>query len=136
MAVLRPHRQHGAGSLVLEGLLAWAREAGLAECYLYAQTHALTFYHRHGFEEEGFVFYEAGIPHLTMRRPAANPIRCLLDSRAQRFHAFLKLLRMSRRELWIDAPTPDFGGGPMDTVLTEIKRLAHQNRDPTIRILT
>ncbi|MHB1545002.1 MAG: GNAT family N-acetyltransferase [Gammaproteobacteria bacterium] len=136
MAVLSTHRQRGAGSLILNALLVWAQEAGLTECYLHAQTHALAFYHRHGFMEEGFVFYEAGIPHLTMRRPAANPILALLDSRQERFQGFLRLLRMSRREISIDAPIPDFGAGPVDALFTEIKRLAQQNREPAIRILT
>jgi predicted GNAT family N-acyltransferase len=136
MAVLGTHRMRGAGSLVLEGLLDWAREAGLTECYLPAQTHALAFYHRHGFVEEGFVFYEAGIPHLTMRRPANRPMLSLLGSRAGRFNAILRLVRMCRQELLIDAANPDFGTGPVDALLTEIGRLARQSREPVIRILT
>ncbi len=136
MAVLCTHRRRGAGSLVLEGLLEWAREIGLADCHLHAQTHALAFYHRHGFLEEGFVFYEAGIPHLTMRRPTAQSILGTLDSRTARSQAFLRLLRMSLREIWIDCPPPDLATGWVDAALSEIKRLAHQNREPAIRILT
>lgn len=135
MAVLKAHRGKGAGSLVLEALLAWAGEIGLSECYLHAQTHAVTFYHRHGFLEEGFVFYEAGIPHLTMRRPAATPIVCPIDSLKTRFTAWQRLLWMTRRELVIDAAIPDWGEGPGEEVLAEIQRVALAHREPTLRIL-
>ncbi|WP_298181016.1 GNAT family N-acetyltransferase [Saccharomonospora sp.] len=42
--------------------------AGDAECVLDAQTYATGFYARFGFEPEGEVFLEDGIPHITMRR--------------------------------------------------------------------
>jgi len=52
-----------------QALIAEAARRGLNEVALNAQTHALDFYLRHGFEPVGEVFMEAGIPHRAMRRP-------------------------------------------------------------------
>jgi len=68
MAVLRAWRNRGVGAALLEFLLAEARRRGMPEVVLNAQTHALPFYARHGFIAEGPEFFEAGIPHQTMRR--------------------------------------------------------------------
>ena len=68
MAVLRAARGAGVGGAVLQALIAEAARSGLREVALNAQTHALAFYLRHGFEAVGEVFMEAGIPHRAMRR--------------------------------------------------------------------
>ena len=68
MAVLRAARGAGVGGAVLQALIAEAARRGLREVALNAQTHALAFYLRHGFEAVGEVFMEAGIPHRAMRR--------------------------------------------------------------------
>ena len=68
MAVLREARGAGVGGAVLQALIAEAARRGLNEVALNAQTHALDFYLRHGFEPVGEVFMEAGIPHRAMRR--------------------------------------------------------------------
>lgn len=68
MAVLRTARGAGVGGAVLQALIAEAARRGLREVALNAQTHALAFYRRHGFEAVGEVFMEAGIPHRAMRR--------------------------------------------------------------------
>lgn len=68
MAVLRECRSAGVGGAILEGLVEEARRRGMRNVVLSAQTHALGFYRRHGFKEEGPVFEEAGIPHQAMRR--------------------------------------------------------------------
>jgi predicted GNAT family N-acyltransferase len=68
MAVLKEWRGHGVGSLLLKSLLEKARERGHAEVILSAQTHAVPFYRKHGFAEEGAEYMEAGIPHRDMRR--------------------------------------------------------------------
>ena len=69
MAVLAGWRGLGVGSAVLEALLEEAGRRGLREAVLHAQTHAAGFYLRFGFAPEGGEFEEAGIPHVTMRRP-------------------------------------------------------------------
>lgn len=68
MAVLKESRARGIGGAILASLVAEARRRGMQEVVLAAQTHALGFYHKHGFREAGAVFEEAGIPHQEMRR--------------------------------------------------------------------
>jgi predicted GNAT family N-acyltransferase len=68
MAVLRPYRRHGAGRALLRALVEAARGRNDAEVLLSAQVHALGFYRAEGFEPEGAVYEEAGIPHQAMRR--------------------------------------------------------------------
>ena len=68
MAVLIPWRRRGVGSAILMRFVAAAHDRGLHVMRLHAQTHAVAFYARHGFESEGEEFLEAGIPHVAMRR--------------------------------------------------------------------
>lgn len=68
MAVLSDARGTGAGMALLQALMRAARERGHVEAVLSAQTHAVAFYRKAGFVEEGAVYEEAGIPHVDMRR--------------------------------------------------------------------
>lgn len=68
MAVLARWRGRGIGGALLERLIEAAAGRGDSEVALSAQTHALNFYRAHGFTEEGEEFFDAGIPHRTMRR--------------------------------------------------------------------
>lgn len=68
MAVLSPWRGTGAGSRLLLALIDAARARGDREVALNAQMHAVPFYRRHGFVEEGEPFDDAGIEHIAMRR--------------------------------------------------------------------
>ncbi|MDH3319192.1 MAG: GNAT family N-acetyltransferase [Betaproteobacteria bacterium] len=68
MAVLKEWRACGLGGAILVCLVAEARRRGTQAVVLSAQTHALGFYRKHGFREEGPIFEEAGIPHQEMRR--------------------------------------------------------------------
>lgn len=67
MAVLASHRDVGAGGMLLEYIIAHAREMGGTEIVLSAQERAVPFYERHGFAREGDWYDEVGIPHLWMR---------------------------------------------------------------------
>ncbi|MCY4143817.1 MAG: GNAT family N-acetyltransferase [Gammaproteobacteria bacterium] len=67
MAVLEPHRGSGIGRQLLECAVAKALQLNFAEIFLHAQTHALDFYSRNGFEVYGEEFDDAGIPHRAMR---------------------------------------------------------------------
>lgn len=67
IAVLREWRGQGVGDALLASMLAAARERGFDTALLNAQVQALDFYRRHGFEAEGDVFLDAGIPHRAMR---------------------------------------------------------------------
>ena len=66
MAVLKDRRGTGVGASILEFLIVAARNRGMDECYMNAQSHALAFYERHGFEARGESFLEADIPHHRM----------------------------------------------------------------------
>jgi predicted GNAT family N-acyltransferase len=68
MAVLASWRGRGVGAALLARLTDLARETGLRQVVLNAQTHALPFYARQGFIARGPVFTEAGIPHREMVR--------------------------------------------------------------------
>ncbi|MDP9610675.1 GNAT family N-acetyltransferase [Streptomyces hygroscopicus] len=70
LAVTRAARGTGLGAELVRAVEAEARRRGLDEVYLEAQTHALGFYERLGYEAYGAEFDEgSGIPHRAMRRP-------------------------------------------------------------------
>jgi len=66
VAVLPQYRGTGVGSLIMGHLVNHATESGFTRVYLHAQTAAEGFYARLGFQAEGPVFDECGIPHLRM----------------------------------------------------------------------
>lgn len=68
MAVLADRRRGGLGGRVLEALIEAARQRGHDRVMLSAQVHALSFYRGHGFEAEGQVYDDVGIPHQDMTR--------------------------------------------------------------------
>ncbi len=68
MAVLKPHRRQGVGSVILLTLMGLAGERGVRAVSLAGQLHAIPFYERFGFVARGDVFVEAGIEHRTMER--------------------------------------------------------------------
>lgn len=68
MAVLKQNRQSGIGSKILEKLLSIAESKKMKTVFLHSQVDAVGFYKKFGFEEEGDVFDDAGIPHLKMTR--------------------------------------------------------------------
>ena len=69
MAVDRVVRGQRWGRMVLDALVQAAQARGDAEVTLHAQRSAEGFYRRAGFEVQGEPFEEAGIAHITMRRP-------------------------------------------------------------------
>jgi predicted GNAT family N-acyltransferase len=68
MAVLAGWRGRGVGAALLMHLIELARHKRYARVVLNAQTHAMKFYSRFGFEPYGDVFDDAGIPHQAMQR--------------------------------------------------------------------
>lgn len=66
MAVLPEWRGRGVGWTMLETLIALARTQGLSEISLSAQTHAIPFYERAGFQVCSEIYDDAGIPHRDM----------------------------------------------------------------------
>lgn len=68
LAVLAAARGSGAGSALLEALVAEARRRGFERAHLHAQTHARGFYLRHGFHDDGPLLWDAGIEHQPMTK--------------------------------------------------------------------
>lgn len=66
MAVLKDWRGHGVGRALLHTLLDLAARQGLSRVTLSAQTHAVGFYERAGFQVVDEPFMDAGIPHRKM----------------------------------------------------------------------
>ena len=73
MAVLPEWRGKGVGDALMVALMDEARALGWPEVSLNAQTHAIPFYARHGFDVMGEEFMEAGIPHRKMRKALGAP---------------------------------------------------------------
>ncbi len=66
MAVLNDWRGHGVGRALVSRLLDEASAKGLSRVCLAAQTYALGFYQKQGFQVVGESFLDAGIPHRMM----------------------------------------------------------------------
>lgn len=66
VAVLPEWRNKKVGSALLEALLDYARSQQIARVEAAAQVEAMPFYQRFGFEAEGEVFMDAGMPHRKM----------------------------------------------------------------------
>jgi predicted GNAT family N-acyltransferase len=68
MAVLAGARKSGVGTRLMERAVDIARSMNVTDITLHAQLTAKTFYGKLGYLEEGDVFEEAGIAHVSMRR--------------------------------------------------------------------
>ena len=68
MAVLAADRKAGIGSRLMDRAAEIARTMNIRDIELHAQLTARPFYARLGYREEGDVFEEAGIAHVTMRK--------------------------------------------------------------------
>jgi predicted GNAT family N-acyltransferase len=68
LAVTQDARRLGVGAALVRAIEDAARARGLAAVDLHAQTHALGFYERLGYEAYGPEFPDAGMPHRAMRR--------------------------------------------------------------------
>ncbi|MFD4317580.1 GNAT family N-acetyltransferase [Streptomyces sp. NPDC058548] len=68
LAVSQAARGLGVGAALVRGIEDVARERGLTAVDLHAQTHALGFYERLGYEAYGPEFPDADMPHRAMRR--------------------------------------------------------------------
>ncbi|MFF7975496.1 GNAT family N-acetyltransferase [Streptomyces sp. NPDC007905] len=68
LAVAQAARGLGVGVALVRAIEEAARARDLAAVDLHAQTHALGFYERLGYEAYGPEFPDAGIPHRAMRR--------------------------------------------------------------------
>jgi predicted GNAT family N-acyltransferase len=71
MAVLAAKRRNGIGSALMDRAHEVLQGMNVKEITLHAQLSAKEFYARLGYREEGEVFEEAGIPHMSMRKVLA-----------------------------------------------------------------
>lgn len=73
--MLTIYRQKGLGRKIMECVIHHAKSTGFKELRLHAQTHAINFYMRLGFQVCSDVFEEAEMPHIKMKLLlSANPV--------------------------------------------------------------
>ena len=72
MAVLAKFRGKGVGKQILRKLVELAASQGAREIILHSQVSAIPFYEKLGFQAQGNVYDEAGIPHRNMMLTLAN----------------------------------------------------------------
>lgn len=139
MAVLIRARKNGVGSQVLRTIIEAAAQRQLREIYLHAQIQALPFYEKLGFVAEGPEFYDANIPHRTMRLILRQQHR--LGSDAGRFSVnnravtALELAQQSRRHLRLLSHTLDHELFDNENFADAISQLARNSRLSHIRLL-
>ncbi len=66
ICVLSSNRKNGAGRIIVDKLEELAIQQGVSKLKLNAQTHAISFYEKLGYEVVSDEFMDAGIPHVTM----------------------------------------------------------------------
>lgn len=138
MAVLREQRGRGIGAALLSAVIARADVLGRRELFLHAQSHAIPFYERFGFEAFGPEFLEAGIPHRTMRR-TLRPRRLGEDggrfSARDRAAVALDLARQCGRQLRLCSPDLDHALFDNDAFAAALSELARRHRQSEVRML-
>lgn len=145
MAVLAPWRGRGVGGMILQRLLEQARRQRMDTVYLHGQVPVLEFYARYGFQADGEVFEEAGIPHRLMRialgreEPATEGegigTRRVVSGKQEFATAVADVAAVASRSLAIF--TPDLEHGVYDTreFLEAVKRLVLSRTHARIRVL-
>lgn len=68
IAVIKAYRGRSIGDFLVRMMVRRAFDFGANEVFLNAQTSAIGFYKKLGFEEVGDIFYEADIEHIRMTR--------------------------------------------------------------------
>lgn len=142
IAVVKEWRGKQVGDAIMQHLIQVARELGMKESVLHAQTYAIPFYQRFGYRAEGREFIEAGIPHQKMRlvlvptaagdaSPEVRRVRSWEQCRA----AALEIAKLARYRLVIMTPDlePGLYGSP--EFRDELRRIARSSRFAQVRIL-
>ena len=89
---------------MLLALIEQARHRGWREVSLHAQTPAIEFYLRHGFQPYGDRFWEAGIEHQSMRRMLGGP--SAIDHRDTAIATIVDIIDDARRSPLALHPRP------------------------------
>ncbi|WP_080849219.1 GNAT family N-acetyltransferase [Cytobacillus gottheilii] len=66
ICVMKEARKGGSGKRIMMSIEQYAADQGLTKLKLNAQTHAIPFYEKLGYEAVSEEFLDAGIPHRTM----------------------------------------------------------------------
>lgn len=74
VAILKSHRGHGFGALLLQTVLKELPQDGFSRAILGSQISALGFYEKLGFEAFGPIYDDAGIPHRDMEIALDPPL--------------------------------------------------------------
>lgn len=150
MAVLAEWRGRGVGDAMLVALMDRARALGWTEVKLNAQSSAVDFYARQGFQVYGDRFMEAGIEHQAMRRslePLAGPERPPARPRgpsvpAEEFEglseatqATLRLVDDARRELFVFSRDLDPVLYAQPAVIEAFRRFATAGRGGVVQLI-
>ncbi|WP_343581188.1 GNAT family N-acetyltransferase [Acinetobacter sp.] len=69
VAVLKAYRGQGLGQMIMQEILAYARQQQREFLHLSSQVHAISFYEQFGFAVQGEAYDECGIPHIEMIMP-------------------------------------------------------------------
>jgi predicted GNAT family N-acyltransferase len=149
MAVLAEWRGRGVGESILKALLDQARALGYPAIEVHAQTHAIRFYEKFGFEAYGDEFVECAIAHRMMRielapaerrilaalPPKPEPRVLVADDRDQAVAAIVDLLADAAHEIAIYTRDLDPGLLDVPPILDAIKRIALSGRRARVRIV-
>ncbi|PLS16012.1 GNAT family N-acetyltransferase [Bacillus sp. M6-12] len=68
ICVLSDSRVKGAGRAIMDHIEEYAKEKGVQKLKLNAQTHAIPFYEKLGYDTVSEEFLDAGIPHKAMEK--------------------------------------------------------------------
>jgi predicted GNAT family N-acyltransferase len=68
ICVLKDYRKSGSGKAIMDKIEDFAKAEGFSSVKLNAQTHAIPFYSKLGYEIISDEFLDAGIPHRTMKK--------------------------------------------------------------------
>lgn len=133
MAVLKAWRGRGIGDAMLLALIDEAQQRGWREVSLNAQVSAIDFYGRHGFQDYGERFWEAGIEHQAMRRRLTGPTA--VEDRDTAVGTVAALVDASRRHLWVYSRELDPGLFDAPLVVEALRRFGTAGRGNEARFL-
>ena len=151
LAVLAPWRGRQVGAALLRTLIEQARAKHWPRVSLKAQSYAIPFYAKAGFEVAGDEFLEAGIPHrlMVLELAAAAPapragdalgarpgsIRLEVTTREECTAAVDQLVAGARHKLWIYTRDLDRLLYDRESFIAEVRRIALSGRGAEVRIL-
>ncbi len=73
MAVAEQYQHHGLGRQLLDAFESWSMDHGFNWIVIHARENAHRFYIKLGYEIEGDLFTEVGIPHYFMQKRIQQP---------------------------------------------------------------